>query len=331
MDTFFSVIVPVYNVSSYLSECVESILNQPYNHFELILVDDGSKDKSGEMCDRYAQRDARVRVIHKSNGGLVSARIAGSELAQGDYICCVDGDDWVAPDYFNRLNAVIQESHPDILYFGYCTVNQDGKKAFKEKKNEGYYSKEDIIKQLHPDLLQNVQARYMSPSLCNKAIRAKIYKACQPAVDPRITIGEDAACSVPCILAASSIQIIHDSLYYYRRNDISMTIKKHSYHWDSLYALATHLREICNGQFDELTEQCDRYIEHAFFNFAVSQFYSGKSYHQNKACILDELRKPIYQEAIEKARFQGRREIELMDFCLKHNWIFPLWLYSRIR
>lgn len=331
MNTFFSVIVPVYNKSCYLSACVDSILNQPYDSFELILVDDGSTDESPDMCDQYARNDERVKVIHKPNGGLVSARIAGSERALGEYICCVDGDDWVDPTYFARMNAVIQESHPDILYFGYITVNQDGQTVFKEKKAEGYYCKEDIIKQIYPDLLQNPQARFMSPSLCNKAIRADIYKAQQRRIDPRTTIGEDAACSLPCVLEASSIQIIYDSLYYYRRNDISMTIKKHSYRWESLEALAMHLRKVCVGQFEELSQQCDRYIEHAFFNFAVSQFYNGKSYHQNSTSIRDEMQKPIYHEAIRRARFHNRKEFALIDFCLKHKLVFPLWVFSRIK
>ena len=92
----FSVVVPIYNVEKYLNKCVESILNQTYKDFELILVDDGSPDHCPEICDEYAERDARVRVIHKENEGLVAARNTGIKEAKGEYICYVDGDDWIA-------------------------------------------------------------------------------------------------------------------------------------------------------------------------------------------------------------------------------------------
>ena len=95
----FSVIVPVYNVEEYLSKCIESVLGQTYTQFELILVNDGSTDNCGKICDEYAAKDRRIRVVHKENGGLVSARQKGAGEATGDYVCCLDGDDWLAPTH----------------------------------------------------------------------------------------------------------------------------------------------------------------------------------------------------------------------------------------
>ena len=103
MDKLISVIVPVYNVEKYLPRCIESILRQTYPHFELILVDDGSLNKSGAICDRYAKKDARVKVIHKENAGISTARNAGVDMAQGEYISFVDSDDWVREDYLEKL------------------------------------------------------------------------------------------------------------------------------------------------------------------------------------------------------------------------------------
>ncbi len=103
MDELISVIVPVYKVEDYLSRCVDSILSQTYRNIEVILVDDGSPDKCGEICDRYAQHDPRVRVIHKENGGLSDARNAGIEIAQGQYISFIDSDDWVHPEFLESL------------------------------------------------------------------------------------------------------------------------------------------------------------------------------------------------------------------------------------
>lgn len=97
-----SVIVPVYNVEQYLPRCVESILAQTYENLEILLVEDGTKDNSGAICDAYARQDARVKAIHKENGGLSSARNAGIDAATGDYLSFVDSDDWIEPDMYEK-------------------------------------------------------------------------------------------------------------------------------------------------------------------------------------------------------------------------------------
>lgn len=95
-----SIIVPVYNVEKYLERCIESIVNQTYKDIEIILVDDGSPDNCSVICDRYAEKDNRIKVIHKQNGGLINARKSGLEIAQGDYIGFVDSDDWIEPEMY---------------------------------------------------------------------------------------------------------------------------------------------------------------------------------------------------------------------------------------
>lgn len=104
----FSIIVPIYKVQNYLNECIDSILGQTYTNIEVILVDDGSPDECPAICDSYAARDPRVIVIHKENGGLVSARQAGAQRATGNYICCVDGDDYIAPNYIEKMAEMAQ-------------------------------------------------------------------------------------------------------------------------------------------------------------------------------------------------------------------------------
>ena len=98
-----SIIVPFYNVERYIGKCIESILGQTYQNFQLILVDDGSKDNSLAICKQYMKKDSRIEIIHKENGGVVSARKAGVTLANGDFIGWVDGDDWIEPTYFEEL------------------------------------------------------------------------------------------------------------------------------------------------------------------------------------------------------------------------------------
>ncbi len=110
-----SVIVPVYNTAPYLPCCVDSILGQTYKKIEVILVDDGSSDESGYICDAYAEKDARVRVVYQPNGGVSKARNAGLRLAVGDYICFVDSDDWLEEDYFSSATKVLFEKQASLI------------------------------------------------------------------------------------------------------------------------------------------------------------------------------------------------------------------------
>ena len=117
-NILFSVIVPVYNADKYLEKCINSILAQTYAKFELIAVDDGSTDNSGSMLDKYTERDARISVIHKNNGGIGSACAAGIEIAKGDYLAFVDSDDFIEKDMLDNLCSVIEKTNADIVHFG---------------------------------------------------------------------------------------------------------------------------------------------------------------------------------------------------------------------
>lgn len=129
MEKMLSVIVPVYNVEQYLPKCLDSILGQEYAPMEVLLVDDGSKDSSGRICDQYAQRDDRIRVIHKENGGLSSARNAGLDQARGEYLSFVDSDDFLEPDAYRTMIDLMERSEADLVCGGRYDVDvQTGEK-----------------------------------------------------------------------------------------------------------------------------------------------------------------------------------------------------------
>ena len=128
MNPKISVIVPVYNEEKYLRRCIDSILAQTFTDFELLLIDDGSKDKSGEICDEYAEKDLRVRAFHKLNGGVSSARNIGLDKARGEWICFVDSDDYVNNIFLEKWQL---QSTVDLIIQGYWNVVNDGKN--KEK------------------------------------------------------------------------------------------------------------------------------------------------------------------------------------------------------
>ncbi|MFR2551722.1 MAG: glycosyltransferase [Clostridioides difficile] len=128
-----SIIVPVYNVEKYLEKCVRSILAQTFTDFELILVDDGSLDSSGAMCDQFAEQDQRVKVIHKENGGLSDARNAGIELATGEYLGFVDSDDYIADDMYELLYTNIVKEDADLSICGIYDV-YEGKEPVEKQQ-----------------------------------------------------------------------------------------------------------------------------------------------------------------------------------------------------
>lgn len=121
-----SIIVPIYKVENYIGQCIESILAQTYEDIELILVDDGSPDNCGKICDTYAEGDSRIKVIHKENGGLSDARNVGVANASGEYIIFLDGDDyWIEPRFLENLSLRIEKNHPDVLCFNFQKVWED--------------------------------------------------------------------------------------------------------------------------------------------------------------------------------------------------------------
>ena len=145
-----SIIVPVYQVEKYIRQCIDSILAQTFTDFELILVDDGSKDNSGKICDEYAEKDKRIRVIHKENGGLSDARNKGLDNASGNYFMFVDSDDYIAPNMAECLYKKISEAKVDIAACNYRYVFEDGKKDFSTENkaevinaNEIFYNRKN--------------------------------------------------------------------------------------------------------------------------------------------------------------------------------------------
>lgn len=130
-NPLISIIVPIYNIEKYVSKCIESILQQTYQNIQIILVDDGSLDQSGIICDKYAALDCRIEVIHQCNQGLVVARKSGLKIARGEYIGFVDGDDYISHDMYDKLLKEIQQNDADFVHSGFW---QNGKKSISFEK-----------------------------------------------------------------------------------------------------------------------------------------------------------------------------------------------------
>lgn len=231
---FVSIIVPSYNIESYVGQCIESIIAQTYQDWELLLVNDGSTDRTGRICDEYAENDGRIRVLHKKNGGLVSARKAGLREARGEYIFYLDGDDWVTPDALETLCTCAKRENADIVIADYIHVDGEKEKYMSQEIREGLYTKEDLYKEFYPRMLFTGEyyAFGIEPALDVKIIKKSILFSNQVQVDDRIRLGEDAACSYGCYLDAKAVYYLKGKyIHYYRvrQSSISHGIKQTLY------------------------------------------------------------------------------------------------------
>lgn len=163
-----SIIVPVYKAEKYLTDCIDSIINQTFTDFEMILVDDGSPDRSGKICDDYAINDSRIKVIHKNNGGASTARKAGIEVSGGKYIGWVDADDRIVPEMFSVLYNLIDSYQADIAECQYNMI--DGNKATRSGKEE------PIVSGTGDFILGEFFNARMKPSFVNKLYKSELFK-----------------------------------------------------------------------------------------------------------------------------------------------------------
>lgn len=219
MINVVSVIVPIYNIENEIERCILSIINQTYRDLEIILVDDGSTDKSLEICQKYANIDERIRVIHKENGGLVSARKAGIQAANGEYIAHIDGDDWVESEYIKTLVNATNSGTVDVVIAGILFEYENGQ--IEKKKNEvssGLYDMDGIKQFIHPVMLEEI-----FPSNCSKLFRKELIFDKQMQVEDCVECDEDTVTVYPILLDAKSIQIIDDCQYHYVRRSNSLS------------------------------------------------------------------------------------------------------------
>lgn len=264
-NAVISVIVPVYNIEDYISECIESIIHQTYKQLQIILVDDGSTDLSGVICDRYAVQDHRIEVIHKENGGLVSARKAGINAAYGNYVAWVDGDDWIEPVMIEKLYTAAVEQQVDAVICGKFEDFADASREVPQGIPKGRYNKQEMMESVYPHMLINGEFFEwgISPSLCDKLFKREYIEKYQLEVDERIEYCEDAASVYMCMLNLNSIYIMDECLYHYRQRPTSMARKMREYELErkKFEVLFEYMDEQIKKykQIFDLTEQWEKY------------------------------------------------------------------------
>lgn len=214
-NSLVSVIVPIYNDEKFLKKCLDSILCQDYENFELILVDDGSSDKSGEICDNFAEKDRKIIVIHKSNEGVSKARNTGLAYAKGEYICFVDGDDYVSKNYISYLYRLINENNADISLTTENFTTFDNRQIFIDK-HKCISGEKAALKMQYCNYPIGVYCKLFKKFLLDKPIR----------FIENICVGEGFNFNVEALCNAKKVSVGHQKIYTYRLNNSTSVMTK---------------------------------------------------------------------------------------------------------
>lgn len=258
-DDLISIIVPVYQVVKYLPKCIDSILAQTYKKIEIILVDDGSTDGSAELCDDYAKKDFRVKVIHKTNGGLVSARKAAWKEVSGNLIAYVDSDDWIDDKMLEIMHDNMLETGADIVITGHTENFPDEIYEWKNEIPDGVYEGKALVENVFSKMLYNPDTyRWsLSPACWDKLIKRELVEKHQLNVNEMIWDGEDHAFTYPTILDAKCISIIGEMPYHHRIRSDSVSQAYDEYAFERIGYLQRVLRKayMDSGYWELLEEQ----------------------------------------------------------------------------
>lgn len=285
-----SVIVPAYNVCDYIEKCLDSIVSSTYNNIEVIVVDDGSTDTTGQICDRYSQNDNRVNVLHKENGGLVSARKFGINHAHGDFIAFVDGDDYVGSNLYSLIVDCLDkyDYEPDILVHTLHISYEDKvENELKKRSNELDWisdtEKIDIV-DFNTFVNDNYEVKFPN-SVVTKVFRTEMLKQSIHYVNDSITKGEDLAFTITCLVKCNSIVFSNEiDGYYYvqRRSSITQT-----YDYNSIERTATLVKCFCDfGEKEKLSEIWNKIIYNEVYSIIMSDCVGCCFKHYGKMGIL---------------------------------------------
>ena len=230
MNGLVTVVVPIYNVCGYLDKCIKSISEQSYKNLEILLIDDGSTDASGEICDKWASIDSRIIVIHKENEGQGIARNVGIENANGEYICFFDSDDYIAENAIEKAYSLIKQDESDVVVFGFDSVDNNGKILFTHipKFENRVYSGDRVKEVFFPEYLApdpNGDGKgkfYMSAWLGLYSLEL-IKNTGWKFVSEREIISEDVYSLISLFADVRKVSVLPEVLYFYRNNDTSFS------------------------------------------------------------------------------------------------------------
>lgn len=320
-----SIIVPVYNVEKYLRECVDSLLQQTYKNLDIILVDDGSKDQSGAICDEYAEKDKRIKVIHKDNAGLGYARNSGLEIATGSYVTFIDSDDIADTNLVELLMQGIQKCSADTCIGGFKRISEDGKPVFKEQYDEVVYVGRDVYDSLFARMLGSAPDKHdaMRMSVWNVMYSTEIIRKHNLRFpSEREFISEDIIWDSDYYKYAKCVKVIPSTAYSYRITPGSLTQKFMPERFEMVCRLYNEL----NRRIENNLDMKNRLQRQFFVNLRVcirqeKKSISKKSGRENKDRIKlilnsDTVKRIIIEYPIKRTQLKPHIFILLIKYKL---------------
>lgn len=306
MKNLVSVIIPVYNTEQYLCSCVESILNQSYKELEIILVDDGSTDGSPRICDEFAQRDFRVKVIHKKNEGLGYTRNCGLKYATGKYVSFFDSDDVLESDAYEYCVREMEEKCVDACYFGRKTFSERGKYVINENLPEklvyeGTEVREEFSKHYFGWFQYEVEFPYIKESVCCALYRRDIIESNNIRFpSERECLSEDAFFNLDICNVANKVIIIPQNFYNYRYNPNSLTKKYDKERFRRIIGYYNKLLEY-TAKFPEVEDVQNR-INYKIFSLVrgMIKMEIENSGWMEMAETIQYVRRVVHSEAVEQ-------------------------------
>lgn len=249
-DYKISIIVPVYNAETYIRKCVASLTGQTYSNLEIILVDDGSKDNSGRICDELAGQDSRIKVIHKENGGLVSAWKRGVSESTGEYLNFIDSDDWVDLTMIEEMAEYLTGNRREMIVSDYIIERDDGSSEYVyQKLPSGVYDRKAIEEKVIPNLLGK-ESRYVTISRCMKLIARKLIEDNCKYSNPGVVVGEDTTIMLPSLIDCDRLVVMdHKAYYHYLYVRESMIHKYHNRLYENISLLKKTTEKIVREKF----------------------------------------------------------------------------------
>lgn len=324
-----SIVIPVYNSELFLHQCIESVLNQSFSDFELILIDDGSVDSSGKICDEYAKKDYRVVVIHKKNEGPTVARKLGVEIATGLYVMFLDSDDYYKEGLLRCLSEIIEKYSTDVIVFNGIKFDQNGSQSKCQcLLREGLYCGE-YIKKIHNSLIVDNKDRIaICYGVCMKVFLRTLYIDFQKTVPKELYKGEDLAVTAPLLASCKSVYVLNMTGYYYRDTPGSLM---NSFHTNELMQIK-YLADYLEYKMDSFYKsRIDTYVIMHLFDYLDRAIVINGNYQEYRKVIraLQEkgLLWRIKQVKSHSTHFNERLVVNLM----KHRLFVLLWWLRKIK
>ena len=304
-----TVIIPVYNVEKYIRQCIDSVLRQTYTELEVILVDDGSTDCSGIICDEYACKDARIKVMHKENGGLSSARNVALDIATGEYIAFVDSDDYLALDTFEKCYAKLTQTDADVCMFSHYTVDGEVHTAHKLPFDKDVYCDDEVKNNVFPKFFGKAGNDLEVEGFVCRQIFKKGTIGNLRFRSEREYFAEDVVFDIKVYSKVSRFCVINEPLYYYRYVSTSLSNKYRNKLFDKLNNLLVFMSEKAKGQpgdlYNRVLERAFTFAKFTCLNIKKANMLSRKE----KLCLIKEITENIYvRESINTIKRSSLKE-----------------------